>query len=64
MYAHPYIQAKCTTALHIAASRRICRDKYLDIICQFYVFVASAAVATATDTVATRSTQFQILRMH
>lgn len=30
-----------------AASRRICRDKYLDIICQFYVFVAFAAVAAA-----------------
>lgn len=45
---HIHIQAKMYDGTRFrAASRRICRDKYLDIICQFYVFVAFAAVAAA-----------------
>lgn len=45
MYAHPYSTEMYDDTRYRAASRRICRDKYLDIICQFYVFVAFAAVA-------------------
>lgn len=47
MYAHPYSSKMYDDTRYRAASRRICRDKYLDIICQFYVVVAFAAAAAA-----------------